>query len=315
MNRFQSSWLQELLLENIQDFSKNPKWFFPCMSQFNALEWLSLMNMTIKLNIPVHSQAILGKCWFANSENFPDEDSFSYFNKEIDGKQDININPFKSWLSNHFTKNQLDYLSYWHEYINQQNDESAKMAYKSMVALIINYWVSNNKSGIKTIYRPDEILTLYYKRFKDFKKQYITKYKITEQSLDEISSEDCSVVVFNPIWSDEDFCDDTSILIFDAWEKGQPDLEEASKRIKESLKSNIVELSSNTNYSFYKKMAENAKCAAFCWSGNGISPQQYQRHFVEPVQKLFADRYKQSKLTYKSVDTSVDAYDYTLLFW
>ena len=264
------------------------------------------------MNVPVHSQAMLFKSWFSKSDMFPQEDILKAFNQILMKNIDININPFKGWLDTYFTKQQLDYLLYWREAANELNDEALKGTFLAIVSQVINYWLANNRVGLENIYKPDEILAFYYKRYRGFR-DHLTDFKVTEQAVEGVKAEECSTVVFNLVFGDEDYLEDESQIIYNAWLNGYTDLEESRRNFSDELKRYVIELNSTKNFDFFKKMSENAKSAAFCWSGKGITPNFYQRTLITPLEHLMADRYQHSKLVYKCIDTSTDAYDYILL--
>lgn len=312
MQRFQASWLVETIMDNITDLSASPSWFFPCVCLFSPMEWLAQRNTRVIMNVPVHSQAMLFKSWFSKSDMFPQEDILKAFNQILMKNIDININPFKGWLDTYFTKQQLDYLLYWREAANELNDEALKGTFLAIVSQVINYWLANNRVGLENTYKPDEILAFYYKRYRGFR-DHLTDFKVTEQAIEGVKAEECSTVVFNLVFGDEDYLEDESQIIYNAWLNGYTDLEESRRNFSDELKRYVIELNSTKNFDFFKKMSENAKSAAFCWSGKGITPNFYQRTLITPLEHLMADRYQHSKLVYKCIDTSTDAYDYILL--
>lgn len=312
MQRFQASWLVETIMDNITDLSESPSWFFPCICQFSPMEWLAQRNTRILINVPVHSMAVLFKSWFSKADVFPQEDIMKAFNQILMKNIDININPFKGWLDVYFSKQQLDYLLYWREAASELNDESLKGTFLAIVSQVMNYWLANNKAGIENTFNPDEILAYYYKRYRGFR-DHLSDFTITEQAVEGVKPENCSTVVFNLVFGDEDYLEDESQIIYNAWLNGYTDLEESRRSINNELKRYAVELNSTKNFDFFKKMSEKAKSAAFCWSGKGITPNFYQRTLITPLEHLMADRYQHSKLVYKCIDTSTDAYDYILL--
>ena len=115
MLRFQGSWLYETIVNSVKQLDSEPVWYFPNLWKFTALEWLGSLDATIQINVPIHSQAILFKSWFASFEAFPDEEVMKAFNQILMKSIDININPFKAWLDVYFSKQQLDYLLYWRD--------------------------------------------------------------------------------------------------------------------------------------------------------------------------------------------------------
>ena len=310
--RFQASWLLEVIMDNVKDSSSEAKWFFPCFYQFNTLEWISQMNMTFHINTPVHSQAVLAKSWFQKEEAFPDEKLLNAFNQVVAKPVDIKINTFKGWLDKYFSKEQLDCIYYWRQSATEQSNEKQRQAFLAIVSQVMNYWLANNKAGIENTFNPDEILAYYYKRYRGFR-DHLSDFTITEQAVEGVKPENCSTVVFNLVFGDEDYLEDESQIIYNAWLNGYTDLEESRRSINNELKRYAVELNSTKNFDFFKKMSEKAKSAAFCWSGKGITPNFYQRTLITPLEHLMADRYQHSKLVYKCIDTSTDAYDYILM--
>ena len=314
MLRFQASWLVETILDNLTVVGSEPIWFFPCLCKFMPLEWLGHRNASIYINVPIHSQAVLFKSWFSNNDAFPQEEVMKAFNQILMKNIDINLNPFKPWLDVYFTKQQLDYLLYWREAANELTNEAIRDSFLAIVFQVINYWLANNKSGVANAFPPDEILAYYYKRYRGFR-EHSAKFKISEQSLGDLEPKTCDVAVFNLTFGDEDYLEDESLLVYNAWIDGYNDVEESKRSFSNILSQYILELGKTNNFNFYKKMSENAKIAVFCWSGTGISPNLYQRMLVELLQKLFAEKYKTSKLVFKPIDPTTDSYDYILLFY
>ncbi len=314
MLRFQASWLVESVFDNIKDINNESTWFFPCLWKFMPMEWLGYRNANIHINVPIHSQAVLFNSWFTNSEAFPDEEVMKAFNQILMRSIDININPFKSWLDVYFSKQQLDYLLYWREAANELTNESIRDSFLSIVYQVMNYWIANNREGVENAFPPDEILAYYYKRFRAFK-EHLANFKITEQPIESLITESCSLVVFNLIFGDEDYLEDETLLVYNAWLNGYTDIEESKRNFTNELKHYSIELGNTKNFDFYKKICEKANTAAFCWSGFGISPNLYNRLLVEPMQKQLLDLYKTSKLIYKPIDSTSNYYDYILLFY
>ena len=314
MIRFQASWLVETILDNISVTGAEPVWFFPCLCNFVPLEWLGHRNASIIINVPIHSQAVLFKSWFSNSDAFPQEEVMKAFNQILMKNIDINLNPFKSWLDTYFTKQQLDYLLYWREAANELTNEAIRDSFLAIVFQVINYWLANNKSGSENAFPPDEILAYYYKRYRGFR-EHTAKFKITEQALSDLEPRNCDIAVFNLTFDDEDYLEDEPLLVYNAWMGGYTDIDESKRCFDSTLKQYIFELENLKNYTFYKKITDKAKISAFCWSGIGISPNIYQRKLVEPLQHMLADRYKTSKLVFKPIDSASDSYDYILLFY
>ena len=314
MLRFQASWLVETIMESITNIDSDPVWFFPNLWKFNALEWLSNLDAKIIINVPVHSQAVLFKSWFTNQDSFPDEEVMKAFNQILMKSIDLNINPFRAWINSYFSKQQLDYLLYWHEAANELSHEAIKESFLSIVFQVINYWLVNNKVGFDNLFPPDEILAYYYKRYRAFR-DHPAVFKITEQSIAKLEPEPCSIIVFNLVFGDEDYLEDESLFIYNAWFNGYTDLDESQKSFVKEFKPYSIDLNNTKNFDIYKKLSEKAKTIAFCWSGIGISANLYKRMLVEPLQQLFSDRYKQSKLVYKPIDPTTESYDYILLFY
>ena len=314
MIRIQESWLVETVMDCIKDFNPDLGWYFPTLWKFTALEWFSHLDTNITINVPIHSQAVLFKSWFTNSEAFPDEELLKAFNQILMKSIDININPFRSWLNTYFTKQQLDYLLYWREAANELNTEPIKESFLAIVYQVMNYWLANNKAGFDKLLPPDEILAYYYKRFRAFR-EHQAIFKVSDESLESLNPLPCSVAVFNIIFNDEDYIEDELLFIYHAWFYGHTDIEEAKRSFTNELKAYSIEFGENQNFNFYKKLSENAENLAFCWSGKGISPNLYKRKLVEQLQHQFSDKYTHSKLVYKPIDSSTNTYDYILLFY
>lgn len=316
MLRFQASWLVEILIENMGEpnFNRNQSWFFPCMYQFMPLKWLGYRNSKITFNVPVQSQAILFKSWFGKMDIFPKDEVLKSFNQILMKNIDINLNPFRNWLNLYFTKEQLDYLLYWREAAMELNNQDRKESFLSIVSQVINYWLANNRADSKNIFQPDEILAYYYRQYWDFK-SHVAEFKVTEQSLDEVKTEKCDTVVFNLIFSDEDYLENEAMLVYNAWVKGYTDIEESKQNFTNKLKGYSLELGTTKNFSFYKNMVIEAESAAFCWSGKGAAPKTYERLLVEPLQELLSFKYQRSKIFYKPIEPSSNHYDYILLFY
>ena len=314
MLRFQGSWLLETVLDSVNDLNQSPSWYFPVMSKFCALEWLGNLDSTITINVPIHSQAVLFKSWFSNFEAFPDEEVMKAFNQILMKSIDLNINPFRAWLDVYFSKQQLDYLLYWHEAANELSTEGVKESFLAIVYQVINYWLVNNKAGYENLLPPDEILAYYYKRYRTFRNHQAV-FNITEKSLENIEPKDCSILVFNLVFGDEDYLEDESLFIYNAWLYGYTDIEKSKQSFISELKSYSIELGNTNNYDFYLKLSGNAKVVAFCWSGQGVTPNLYQRMLVEQLQQIFTKNFKNSKFVYKSIDSDTNSYDYILLFY
>ncbi len=313
MLRFQASWLMETIMDNITE-SSDPNWHFPCLWKFTALEWLSHLNNKFIINVPIHSQAIIFKSWFYNQNPFPDSEVMRAFNQVLNTSIDINSNPFKDWLDIYFSKQQLAYLQYWREASGDIRDIALKESFLSIVYQVMNYWIINNKYGFENALTPDQIFSFYYKKYAEFR-EHNAKFSITEFDYDTILPENCSHVVFNLVFKDEDFIDDDSFFVYNAWLGGYTDLKESKKTIIEKIKPYYFEFGNTKNFSFYKRMTEKANSASFCWSGTGISLNLYKRFLVKPLQDVLDGTYKHSKLVYKPINPTKKQYDFILLFY
>ena len=314
MLRLQVSWLMETIMNNYVDVSPDPKWYFPCLWKFTALEWLSLLNHQITINVPVHSQAILFNSWFSNSSSFPDTDMMKAFNQTLSASVDLISNPFKDWENEFFNASQLSYLKYWREAAGDIRSISLRDSFYSIVYQVMNYWLTNNKNRMGNYLPPNEVFAMYYQKYKDFR-GHLASFKITEYEKEELQPKDCSNLVFNLIFSDEDYLEDEALFLYNAWLGGYSDLKESKRNFTEKINPFAIELGNTTNLEFYKEMTAEAKTVSFCWSGTGISISLYKRVLVKPLQDLLSEKFKHNKLVYKAINPSKNVYDYILLFY
>ena len=117
------------------------------------------------------------------------------------------------------------------------------------------------------------------------------------------------------IFSDEDYLEDELLFIYNAWLYGYTDLEESKRSFTKELKPYSIEFGESNNFNNYLKFSEKSENIAFCWSGNGITPNLYQRKLVEQLQQLFSKNFSNSRFVYKPIDSYSDSYDYILLFY
>lgn len=312
MQRFQVSWLAEILLNNLYEQEPDFEWFFPWTYNFVPMEWLSQHNLKVTTNIPVNSQAIVARSWFLKSDIFPKEDILTAFNQILMNKIGININPFRNWLDTYFTLTQLDYLFYWHEAANELKAMEAKDVFLALVSQVMRYWLANNGENVETILKPDEVLALYYHKYKSFREHY-GDFHIIEQPIAQLEPIKCSTVIFPLAFSEEDYLADKTSLLYNAWVNGHTNIEEAKLIFSREYKQTVVDLGNIKNLELFKRLSENARSAVFIWSGKGMTPLYFQRFLVDPLLDLMSKNYTKSKFVYKCVDASCEEYDYILL--
>lgn len=310
MLRLQASWV----LESVAEICGVDSVFFPYFHRFSSLNWLSRKEISLFINTPVDSQAMLARTWFDSTRGCFSEKNLQKFNQVIKKPLELELNPFKIWKDHPFSSQQLDYLFYWHEAAYEIEDLKQREIFWAAVYQIISYWLSNQKAGAKLAYQPDEIMAFYLNQHKAFLKGRAGRVEFSSIALDELVTGPNALVVF-PLAFDDDEGSETELqTFFHAWFHGYADLDQASRDIKSLLRKYLVSFDRPRDFSLHTRLAANAEAAVLTWSGSELPPKMYEQELVEPLQKAFAANFKKSRLSLKAVDRSRDTYDYLLIF-
>ena len=141
----------------------------------------------------------------------------------------------------------------------------------------------------------------------------LTNFVVLENQVDILSSIDCSTVVYNLIIKDDENFLEETLLLYNSWIVGHSDLDASRLLISKAYDGIVLELGGDLDFSIFKKLAFNAKSAAFCWSSKGISPNYYAMFLVTPILNAMSFKYKKSKFVYKCIDASTEEFDFILL--
>jgi len=309
--RLQSAWL----LEAVSEIATIDSVFFPFVHRFSALNWLSRRDFALSVNAFSPSQAMLLRAWLDGSYGAFSERNLQKFNQQIKNPLDLSMNPFRAWKDRLFDRQQLDYLFYWREAAFEIEEESQREIFWSIVYQIMSYWLSNRACEVEVACQPDEIMGLMLNRHAEFIKGREAKVTITSLSLDELAPADTCLTMFPLVFGDEEHAEMTLQVVFDAWQNGHDDLEQARRQIRMQLRKYQINLASPSDYYTITRLSANSRITSLIWSGLDLPPALYEQEMVRPLQKAFASRYAKSQLLMKAVDRTCDAYDYLLLFY
>ncbi|MDD3147154.1 MAG: hypothetical protein PHD82_07630, partial [Candidatus Riflebacteria bacterium] len=209
----------------------------------------------------------------------------------------------------------LDYLFYWREAAYEIEDEKQREVFWSSVYQIISYWLANQKFANKIVYQPDQIMAQVLNQHAAFVKGRTGRVEVSCIALEELVADKNPLVVFPIVFEDEESQETELQCIFHAWFHGYADLEQARRDIRSSLRHYYFSFEKKSDFSMFLRLSSEAESAALTWSGSDIPPKIYEQELVEPLRKAFSERYGHSKLFYKAVDRTVDAFDYLLLFY
>lgn len=310
MLRLQSSWL----LESVAEIYGVESLFFPFFHRFSAMSWLSRKGITLYLNNPLDSQAMLARAWLDVAGGIFTAKNLQKFNQVIKKPLELELNPFKTWKDRLFSSQQLDYLFYWREAAFEIEDDRQREIFWSAVYQIISYWMSNQKAGMQPTSRPDEMMAFYLHRHQAFIKGREGRIEFSSIALDELSGGSGALVVFPLIFDDDDSAEVDIQTVFHAWFHGHADLENARRDIKAALRKYLISFDRPRDFSLHTRLAEGSDVAVLTWSGNELPPGIFEQELVEPLRKAFSGQYARSRLTLKAVDKSRDSYDYLLIF-
>ena len=311
MLRLQSSWL----LESVAEISSVDSVFFPFIHRFSVLNWLSRREISLHVNSPIDSQAMLVRSWLDGSVGKFSEKNIHKFNQVIQRPFDIELNPFKSWKDRIFTTQQLDYLFYWREAAYEIEDEKQREIFWATVYQIISYWLSMKNAGLEANLQPAEIMKLTLDSHGRFIVGRDGSLHITCLPLDEVAPGHSSLAVFPLLFEDDDGSENDAQSIFHAWFHGHADQEQARRDIKHALRKYLISFDRPRDFSLHAKLAALADVTVFAWSGLSLPPRLYEQELVRPLREAFSGLYKKSGLSLKAVDKSNDAYDYLLIFF
>ncbi len=310
MLRLQSSWL----LESAAEFAGVDSIFFPYFHRFSALSWLSRKEITLYLNSPIDSQAMLARAWIACRDGGFNERNFHKFNQVIKKPLELELNPFKTWKDRFFSGQQLDYLFYWREAAYEIEDEKQREIFWAAVYQVLSCWLANQKSATKIHYLPDQIMAYILNQHRAFVRGRSGRVEISCIALEELAAGKNPLVVFPLVFEDEETSESELQAIFHAWFHGYADLEQARREIRNALRHFMISFARPSDWSLFTRLASGAESAAVTWSGRDLPPRVYEQELIEPIRKAFSARYSSSRLTYKAVDRTCDAYDYLLMF-
>ncbi|HNX74290.1 MAG TPA: hypothetical protein PLM07_05725 [Candidatus Rifleibacterium sp.] len=310
MLRLQSSWLLEAAAEHAGVDSL----FFPYFHRFSALNWLSRKEITLYLNSPVDSQAMLARAWINCRDGGFGERNLQKFNQVIKKPLELDLNPFRTWKDRFFGSQQLDYLFYWREAAYEIEDEKQREIFWSVVYQIISYWVANQKAGTRIIYEPDQIMAYYLNQHQRFVRGRSGRVEISCIPLEELAAGKNPLIVFPLLFEDEENSETELQIIYHAWFHGYADLEQSRRDLRNILRHYLISFEKSSDWSLFVRLAAGADSAALTWSGRDLPPKIYEQELIGPMRQAFSAAYKSSRLTYKAVDRTCDAYDYLLMF-
>lgn len=310
MLRLQSSWL----LEAVGEIGGVDSIFFPCFHRFSALSWLSRKEITLYLNSPIDSQAMLARAWLSNRDGGFNEKNLQKFNQVIKRPLELEMNPFKTWKDRMFTSQQLDYLFYWREAAYEIDDEKQREIFWAAVYQILSYWLTNKGFVGRQDLKPDQVMAFCLEQHRSFVKGRTGRIEVSNIALDELAVDRNPLVAFPLLFDDEETQETELQAVFHAWFHGHADLEQARRDIKNCLRRYLISFEKTPDYSTFVRLSANADMAVLCWSGRDLPPKLYEQEIVEPMRRAFSSRYGRSRLFFKAVDRSIDAYDYLLVF-
>ncbi len=309
--RLQSAWL----LEAVADISTVDSVFFPFIHRFSALNWLSRRDFSLSVNAYSASQAMLLRAWLDGRNGAFSDRNLQKFNQQIKNPLDLSLNPFRAWKDRLFDRQQLDYLFYWREAAFEIEEETQREIFWSAVYQIMSCWLSNRVCEMPAECRPDEMMGLMLNRHAEFIKGREAKITISNSSLEELAAEKACLTVFPLIFGDEENAEITLQMVFDAWQNGHDDIEQAKRQMRVQLRKYQIDFSKPDDHYLINRLSANSKVAALIWSGLDLPPALYEQELVRPLQNSLSTRYQKSRLLMKAVDRTCDAYDYLLLFY
>ena len=311
MLRFQASWL----LESVNEIDSVESVFFPVFHWFSAFSWLSRREISLSLNSPIDSQAMLARAWVACQAGGLSEKNRGKFNQKLQNQLEADANPFRSWKDRLFDARQLDYLFYWREAAYEIEDVEQREIFWSLVYHIMSYWLATRKFKPEGSLAPDEMMDVYINRHRDFLKGQNGHLEVFNLPLaDLVAPRYNSLTVFPLIFDDDESAESELQAVFHAWYHGHDDFEAARRELKTLLRPILLTIGGANDCTIFSRLASQARMAAITWSGRDLPPKLYEQELVEPFRKEFAAQFRNSRLFLKNVDRSADAYDYLLIF-
>lgn len=307
--RIQSSWILETAskLENINSI------YFPYIDKYSSLLWLKDRCLPTVVNSSINSMTtVLHSYVDKYSVPFTDKNKRK-FNQYLAKPLDIEMNPFKKWKDKHFTREQLDYLFYWHEAGLEIELEQQRSIFWSSVHLIMSYWIHCRKDKHNCHFKPDQIMEYILNRHKVEILRESGEIEVKDQPVAEFSEIENSLTVI-PLLIEDDYNQDLDSF-FHAWFNGHSDIDMAKKDIFTQNNKFIVGFDKKINAESYMKISSGSKIVSFVWTGKGLPPAVYSSSFVEPLREAFATVFHTSKLNIKCVNHRLDEYDYLLTFF
>lgn len=309
--RLQTSWLIEIASKN----SKVESIVIPYVANFASLIWLKNRCVKTLVNNPVDSQAMVIKRFAGKEPVFFTEKNKRKFNQVLLKPLDIEMNPFRKWNDKYFSREQLDYLFYWHEVAFEIEDAQQKELFWSFVYRIMRYWISHKKNHSDIFLSPDQLMSYYLKWHESYKDKDPGCIDVCEKTLEKFEIEDTSLLIL-PLVTSEDGGDNIlHKILFHTWFQGHSDFDIARKEYVSKIHDYFFSFDSNPNFSKFAHLIEKSEQTVICWTGKNLPPALYSQYIVEPVQKEFSNIYNTSEFSIKAVRPEEDEYDYALLFY
>lgn len=309
MIRIQPSWLLEAaggrdVFESI---------YFPFLPRFSSANWFLRNGINLEINTPTDSQAMLFRSWLKGAETFSEKNTRK-FNQIIKNPLDLEMNPFKTLKDKYFSRQQIDYLFYWREAAFEIEDESQREIFWGIVYQIISCWLSNRSAKIENSIPPDQLMAMILGYHGSFVKGRTGKAEIFCNNYEAVDSTKSNVVVFPLVFTEEDNIETEIQQVFHAWFHGHADLEKSRKDIRIDQRKFLYNIGGENEYQLMLRTSANAQICAVLWSGADLPPSLYEQQVVEPIKKVFSEKFSRSRLYLKAVDHTSDRFDFLLLF-
>lgn len=311
MPRFQPSWiLQSLGSDKVESL------FFPYAPRADSLLWFKRVGHALLVHDPVAVGQIGLSAILANDSETLAEAHRRLVTRSMTKPVALELNPFRSWLDNPFSREQLDYLFFWREAGFEIEPVSQRCLILQGVNEVIHCLCGFSAGDEVRPMPPDELMGYFLKQLqaKIFsRKGKIRIFDTVDRALGNLEAF-CALVVpltfgEKPVkgYLGEEF--------FQAWLNGDGDLERARTEI-DRLREPVTVSWKNgggTRFEALVPLAQSCSHGVFAWSGEHLPPRFYEEHLVKPLTTAFYGVFPKSDLYVKGVDRQEEAYDFLLV--
>ncbi len=308
--RFQPAWILEAVPHGEVDSI-----FLPLSPRASSLFWFKRLGIRLYANDPVESQAVLLRALLQNKDSVFPETIARKINRYIPKPIDLQLNPFRSWLDDPFSREQVDYLFYWREAGTEIAEPIHRDLFQTAIRSVLSYWLAFSRVRRQPPLPADDVLGQILEKQKNLVFQGKEEVFALGLPFEELGDEVEASLYLSHLPVKEVHRSTTRLEeFFHAWVKGNPDLDAAREEIDNLRKPWMFSWKRKPDFSLLPKKAGKARFAAIFWSSGDAPPRLHEEHVMKPLREAFAPVFPRSTTLVKTADRIGDEYDFLTIF-